>query len=336
MTRSKFRAITIADIPAMADLLILRQILESGTFPFLQNSCLNTNHGIDVLEKLFINSTVIGTGAFVEDELVGYILGEIRVDPSRGRHIWVPYEGIAVKANQSPELIRMLYAKVSVEWLNHGCFMHYAMVPLGNKAYFEAFQCLSFYIQQVHGVMNLEEYRPFTQVSDAKVRIAGIADREKMGRLSGIIHSYQNAAPVFEPMLPEVAADIKAGYESTVEDNDLTILLAEKDGEELGFQIYEAASSGLMLPDGGVELSVAGTYPCRMGSGVGKKLMNEGCALMSAREVRHMITDWRITNLASSTFWPKCGFKPVSYRMVRYIDSSWTLEGSDNPDSKGE
>lgn len=48
------------------------------------------------------------------------------------------------------------------------------------------------------------------------------ADREKMGRLSGIIQSYQNASLVFEPMLPEVVADIKAGYESTVEDSYLT------------------------------------------------------------------------------------------------------------------
>ena len=336
MIRSDFRAITVADSPAMAELLRSRQLLERSTFPFLQNRCLNTQYCVDVLEELFGNNRIMGIGAFVNGKMVGYIVGGIKVDAFRGRHVWVPYEGVAIREDQSPELIRALYAKVADSWLKQGCFMHYAVVPLGNQAYFEAFQRLSFFVQQVHGVMNTEEYRAFAQVSDAKVRIADKADRKKMGQLSAIIQSYQNATPTFELVLPEIAADIKAGYESTVEDGDMTVLLAEKDGEELGFQIYEAASSGLMLPDGGVELSVAGTYPCRMGSGVGKKLMNEGCALMSAREVRHMITDWRITNLASSTFWPKCGFKPVSYRMVRYIDSSWTLAGSDNPDSKGE
>ncbi|KPU43161.1 acetyltransferase (GNAT) family protein [Oxobacter pfennigii] len=332
MTISEFRAITTADIPAMTNLLISRQILESDTFPFLQNRCLNTKYGMDALEKLFMSSTVTGAGAFVENELAGYIMGEIKVDPSRGRHAWVPYEGMAVRADQSPELIRTLYEKVCTAWLKQGCFMHYVIVPLGNQAYFEAFQRLSFFIQQVHGVMNLEEYRPFAHVPDIKVRIAGKADREKMGRMSGIIQSYQNSAPTFELVLPEVEADIKAGYERTVEDGDMTVLLAEKDGEELGFQIYEAAASGLMSPDGGAELSVAGTYPCRMGTGVGKKLMNEGCSLMRERGVRHIIADWRITNLASSTFWPKCGFKPAAYRMVRYIDSSWTWAGFDHLD----
>lgn len=331
MIISEFRAITIADVPAMADLLISRQILESDTFPFLQNCCLNTKYCMDLLEKLFMDGTVIGTGAFVEDELIGYIMGTIKADTMRGRHVWVPYEGIAIKADQSPELLRTLYAKVSTAWLKQGCFMHYVIMPLGNQAYFDAFQRLSFFIQQVHGVMNLDEYRPFVKVSDAEVRIADKSDQEKMGRLSGIIQSYQNSAPTFELALPEIATDIKAGYENILEEDDMTVLLAEKDGKELGFQIYEAVSPCLMSPDGGAELNVAGTYPYGMGTGVGKKLMNEGCSLMRERGVHHIVSDWRITNLASSTFWPKCGFKPIAYRMVRYIDSNWAWASFDHP-----
>jgi len=330
MIRSKYRAITIDDIPAMAELLLSRQTIESNTFLFLQNCCLNTKCIMNVLEKLLISGTAIGTGVFVENELVGYIIGKIKVDQLRGRHVWVPYEGMALRAGQSPELIRTLYAEVSAAWLKQDCFMHYAIVPLGNQTYFEAFQRLSFFIQQVHGVMNLKEYSPFAQVSDAEVRIAGKKDREKMGRLSGVIQSYQNSAPMFELVLSDVAADIKIGYESTIEDNGLTVLLAEKNGEELGFQIYKAASPDLMSPDNSTELNVAGTYPCQMGTGVGKKLINEGCVLMRERGFRHMITDWRITNLASSTFWAKCGFKPIAYRMVRYIDRNWTLASFDN------
>lgn len=325
MTIYKYRAITMADIPAMAELLLSRQALESNTFPFLQNGCLNRNYSMDILEKLLTSGNVTGTGAFAEDELVGYMIGEIRVDSSRGRHIWVPYEGMAVREDQSPELMRTLYAEVSAMWLKQGCFMHYAMVPLGNQAYFDAFQRLSFFIQQVHGVMNLEEYHPFPQSSDAEVRIADKTDREKMGRLSGIIQSYQNLAPVFEVVLPEVAEEIKAGYKSILEESGLVVLLAEKHGEEQGFQIYETAAPSLMSPDNSTELSVTGTYPCRMGEGIGKKLMNEGCILMREQGIRYMTADWRITNLASSTFWPKCRFKPVAYRMVRYIDKNWGL-----------
>lgn len=332
MIQAEFRAVIRADIPAMSDLLISRQILESDTFPFFQTRCLSIKYAADALEKLFANSIVTGVGAFVENKLVGYILGGVKLNPSRGRHVWVPYEGIAIREDQSSELIRALYANACTAWVKQGCFMHYVVVPLGNQAYFEAFQRLSFFIQQVHGAMSLEKYRPFSQVSDAEVRIAGKADREKMGRLSGIIQSYQNLAPTFEPILPEVMADIKAGYEDTVEDGNITILLAEQNGEELGFQIYEPASPGLMSPNDCVELSVAGTDFHRMKTGVGKKLMNTGCSLMRERGIRYIITDWRITNLASSTFWPMCGFQPTAYRMIRYIDSNWAWARLDHQD----
>ncbi|WP_312430541.1 hypothetical protein [Lacrimispora sp.] len=80
----EFKQISNNDVPAMADLLICRQNLESNEFPFLRNSCLNTKYIEDLLEKLFINSKAIGLGAFVNDELVGYIVGRIKIDHERG------------------------------------------------------------------------------------------------------------------------------------------------------------------------------------------------------------------------------------------------------------
>lgn len=163
----EFRPIDIGDVPAMVALLICRQNLESKLFPFLKNSCLNTKNITDLLKKLFINSKVIGIGAFVDDELVGYIIGKIKIDNGRGKHIWVPYEGIAIRKDQPSELIRNLYGKVSILWLEEGCFSHYILIPFGNQVYYEAFLQLSFFIQQVHGILNIENYRPFENVSDA-------------------------------------------------------------------------------------------------------------------------------------------------------------------------
>ncbi len=334
MGKCEFRLITIADVSAMADLLIYRQNFESKVFPFLKNSCLNVKYITDMFEQLFVNSKAIGIGAFVNDELVGYIMGEIKIDTSRGRHVWVPYEGIAIRMDQSSELIRNLYTKVSVVWLEQGCFSHYTLIPLGNQVYYEAFQRLSFFIQQVHGVMNLEDYKPFENASDAEIRFANKMDSEIMGNMSSIIFSYQNSAPTFEPALPEVVMNIKAGYKRTVEDNDATILIAVKDMKELGFQAYWPITSDLMAPDDGVELSIAGTYYSHMRSGVGKKLMNEGYRIMKEKGYNNMIADWRITNLTSSTFWPKCGFKPVAYRMVRCIDSNLAWANFNNPSIK--
>lgn len=330
----EFKPISIDHIPAMADLLIHRQNLEGEVFPFLKNSCLNAKYITDILRKLLANNQLIGIGAFTNNELVGYIIGEIKIDTVRGRHVWVPYEGIAIRMDQSSELIRNLYAKVSVAWLEQGCFMHYTIIPLGNQVYYDAYQRLSFFIQQVHGVMNMEDFKPFENVSDAEIRIANKMDSEMMGKMSSIIQSYHNSAPTFEPALPEVVFDIKAAYKSIVEENDETCLIAIKDLKELGFQEYCPITSDLMTPDNGVELSIAGTYYSQMGRGVGKKLMNEGCRMMKERGYNSMITDWRITNLASSTFWPKCGFKPIAYRMVRYINHDIAWANFNNPSIK--
>ncbi len=330
----EYRPIGIEDVTAMAELLISRQNLESEVFPFLKNSYLNTKNIADFFKKMFINSKVIGIGAFDNDELVGYIIGKINIDNVRGRHVWVPYEGIAIRRDQPSELIRNLYAKVSTMWLEQGCFSHYTLIPLGNQTYYDALLQLSFFIQQVHGIMNLEEYKPFENVSDADIRLANKMDSEAMGKMSSIIYSHQNSTPVFEPALPEVVEEIKEGYKRIVEEEETIILIAEKDMKELGFQVYEPVTSNLMAPDHAVELSIAGIYTSQMRSGVGKKLMNEGSRIVKEKGFNSIITDWRITNLASSTFWPKCGFKPIAYRMVRYIDSNIVWANFNNPSIK--
>lgn len=186
MKKYKFKLITPDDIPAMGHLLIERQNLESKVYPFLKNSCLNIKYITDMFEELFMKSKVKGIGAFFNEELVGYLIGEIKIDSRRGRYAWVPYEGVAIRRDQSSELIRNLYAKVSVIWLEEGCFNHYTLVPLGIQEYYEAFQRLSFSIQQVHGIMNMEEYKPFENVADLDIRLANKMDSEAMGRMAKI------------------------------------------------------------------------------------------------------------------------------------------------------
>lgn len=334
MNKYEYRSITINDIPAMADLLLNRQKLESKVFPMLNNSCLNTKYITDFLEKFFAKRKVIGIGAFDNSKLAGYIMGEIKFDDIRGRHVWVPYEGIAIRLDQTSELIRNLYAKVADLWLEQGCFMHYTIVPLGSQVYYDAFLRLSFFIQQVHGVMNMEDYKAFENASDVEIRVADKMDSELMGNMSRIIRSFQNSSPVFEPAVPDVVADIKEGYKGIVDDDEAMIFIAEKDMKGLGFQGYWPATKDLMSPDGGVELSIAGTYYSQSGSGVGKRLMNECYRIMKQKGYNYMITDWRVTNLSSSTFWPKCGFKTIAYRMVRYIDRDVAWANFSNPSIK--
>lgn len=330
MKDCEYRSVAIDDTPGMAELLMARQNLESQVFPFLRNSCLNVKYITDKLQRSLAGSKVIGVGVFVNGELAGYLMGEIGIS-NRGRHASVPYEGIAIRTDQPSQLIGHLYERASVLWLEQGCFDHSILVPIGNQAYYEAVLHLSFAIEQVHAVMSIEDYRHFEHAADVKVRLAETKDREALGRMSSIIARFHNMAPVFVPVLPEVLETRREAFRGLVEEKDDIVLIAEAANQELGFQNYAIATPSLMTPDDAVELVVAGTYSSHMGRGIGKSLMNEGCRIIREKGYSSIIADWRVTNLASSAFWPQCGFKPVAYRMARSIDRNYAWANFNNP-----
>ncbi|SFB20239.1 MULTISPECIES: GNAT family N-acetyltransferase [unclassified Bacillus (in: firmicutes)] len=328
MKNYKFQPITYSDIPAMAKLFQERQRQESSV---LQNACLSKSYIEETLKALFEKNRMVGIGAFSDEGLVGYMMAKVEFSVEMGRHAWVPYEGMAVKAGESAEQIRHLYAEASQLWLQYGCFKHFAMVPLGAPAYYDAFQRLCFATEQVHGVMEMESYAPFDVATDVVIRDLNKNDRAKLGEMSSIIFSYQNASPTYAAALPESVMQIQEGYENIVNDEEATVILAEKNGEVVGFHAYWPQDPGLMAPDKAVELSVAGTLASEMGTGVGKALMDEGYKIMKEKSYQFMVADWRMANLASSTFWPKCGFQPIAYRMVRNIDERVAWANFENP-----
>ena len=331
MKNYHFRTVTDQDIPSMALLLMGRQERESKHFPFLKNSSLQKEKVESQLQNLLTNSSALGMGAFLHDQLVGYLVGMIRIGTRNGRCAVVPYEGAALLAGEPAELIRYLYAEAAVLWLDHGCFTHSAFVPLADPLYLEAFSRLSFGIEQVYAVLDLKEYKPFNNAAEVKIRRATTEDRDVMGRMSSLISKHQNATPAFMPIFPQVLADIREGFQRSLEDQDTVVLLAEKDGEAVGFHMYDTASPGIMTPDDAVELCVAGTLPGYRRCGVGQSMMNAGCRMMREKGYRYITTDWRITNLASSTFWPKSGFQPLAYRMARVIDPNYAWANLSNP-----
>ena len=327
----QFRAITGQDIPSMTRLLMARQERESQLFPFLKNSFLQTGRIAEQLQSLLASGNALGMGVFFHGQLVGYLVGTIRIDTRTGRCVVVPYEGAAIAEDQPTELIRHLYAEASVPWLDHGCFTHSAFVPLAASRYLEAFSKLSFGMEQVYAVLDLEEYRPFKKAAEVGIRLATEEDSEMMGRMASIISKHQNAAPTFIPVFPEILAEIREGFQRSLQDQDTVVLLAEKDGEAVGFHMYIAASPSIMAPDRSVQLVVAGTVQGHRRSGIGQSLMDAGCRMMQDKGYRYVTTDWRITNLASSTFWPKCGFRPIAYRMARAIDPNYAWANLNNP-----
>lgn len=330
MKNIDFKLIVSSNISDLADLLYKRQKNEIEIFPFLNNSLQNKQNISEKITNILNKRKTIGIGAYINEELVGYILGEVKIDNRRGRYISVPYEGVAVKEDQSYEILRLLYSKVSKLWLEQGCFKHSIIVPLAGSVYYNAFIRLSFAIEQVHAVLNMSEYVPFKSNTNATIRLANEGDAEKLENMSDIISKFQNAPPVYAPALPEVIESIKEGFSKMVGDNTI-VFIAEENDQALGFYDYEIVHNDLMIPNDGIELCVAGVQENQMGKGFGKKLMNESYKYLIDKGYKYIKTDWRISNLASSNFWPRVGFKPIAYRMVRYIDANYSWANFSNP-----
>ncbi|MBE0696641.1 MAG: GNAT family N-acetyltransferase, partial [Anaerolineaceae bacterium] len=107
------------------------------------------------------------------------------------------------------------------------------------------------------------------------------------------------------------------------EDPDATVWLALLDGELVGMQGYwpaEEGDDGLLVPEKCTNLLVGGTREGSRGKGIGTLLTKHGLYHAHKTGYRYCETDWRSTNLLSSRFWPRWGFRPVAYRLVRRID----------------
>lgn len=330
MKKYEFRQVNSNDVIPMAELLLQRQKIESINFPYLMSEKQNETFIVEILNEIYNNNRIVGLGAYFDGQLVGYLFGMIKFDTVRGRHAWVPYEGVAIKESENWELITSLYAEVSELWLQYGCYKHYAVPPVGDKRYINAFQRLSFGYEQVHGILDINKYKPFEVGSEINVRIASKSDRDVISSMSDIIFSYQNKSPIYAPVLPEMMTSIRKGYKGMVDDKDALVFLADNSFEALGFQVYYNLEAELMVPEKGIELGVAGTYNSYMGLGVGKKLMNEATTALKERGYRYISCDWRITNLSSSSFWEKCGFEEIAHRMFRQLDERLAWANFDN------
>lgn len=197
-------------------------------------------------------------------------------------------------------------------------------MPAADAALVDVWFRLSFGLEQEYALLDLERYpqtgRPPAGV---KIRRASPADRQTLVDLSDIIWRHQTDAPVWGIHLPEQESEDHADWAALVDDPTATVWLALEQGQAIGFQCFfpaEEAADNLLTPPQCVELSVAGTRAASRGRGIGLALTRHSLTHARSRGYRHCLTDWRSTNLLASRFWPRQGFRPVAYRLVRRVD----------------
>jgi GNAT superfamily N-acetyltransferase len=259
-----------------------------------------------------------GAVALREKRVVGYLLGVRKSDEIWGANVWVELAGHAV---EEPEDLRDLYAASAKRWVDEDERpRHYALVPATDRLLVEAWSRVGFGQQHAYGIRETPEGR-----WPDGVRLATEADLDALVELEPVLGTHQAQSPVFArgfetPDEEELRADLLEDMAK----EEVGDLVFERDGRLVGaFQVAAVELSNvhtsLARPPGAAILGWAATYPEVRGSGAGLALTDASFAWARERGHETMVTDWRVTNLLSSRFWPARGFRPTFLRLYRHI-----------------
>ena len=270
------------------------------------------------IEALTRGEGASGAVGVRDGRVVAYLVGTRKADDFWGRNVWVELAGHAA---EDAEVVRDLYAEAARRWVDEGRTRHYAIVPASDAELVDAWFRLGFGQQQAFGIRELPEDVAWPE----GVREAETRDVEALVRLSPVLPDHQAGSPVFSGRpFDEDEDSLRREIEEDIESPAVGCLVAELNGRLVGsFSVYplEVSSmhTGLARPDAMSFLGWAATEPGVRGSGAGLAL-TEACFAWARRHgYAAMVTDWRVTNLLSSRFWPRRGFRTTFLRLYRSI-----------------
>ncbi len=249
--------------------------------------------------------------------VVGYLVGIRKSDDVWGPNVWVDPAGHAV---EHPEDVRDLYAAAAARWVGAGLSAHYAVVPATDPELVDSWFRLGFGQQHAFAIRELPDER-----WPDGVREADIADVEELMQLAPLLAQHQLLAPVFSRLPPDEDEDaLRKDIEEDIASPTSGCLVAEHGDRIVGIFLVvplEVSSmhTGLARPEVVSYLGWAATLPEVRGTGTGLTLTRASFAWARERGYEAMVTDWRVTNLLASRFWPRRGFRPTFLRLFRAI-----------------
>jgi ribosomal protein S18 acetylase RimI-like enzyme len=257
------------------------------------------------------------SGAFTED---GYLLGT-QMDGSWGPNVWVELAGHAVR---EPELVRDLYGAAATRWVEEGRPRHWALVPATDAALVDAWFRLGFGQQQAHGIQEIPEEIEVAVPDGFSIREPDLADVERLIDVDLALPAHQALSPVFSGHSRTDREDSRHEWEASIAGTEEEILIGYRGEDPVACWAIVAAEQsrhyhGLGLPAKACYLTFAVTLPEARGSGIGIALTDACLARARERGFDTIVTDWRVTNLLASRFWPKRGFRTTFLRLYRSI-----------------
>jgi ribosomal protein S18 acetylase RimI-like enzyme len=276
------------------------------------------------LERAWHVDDASGAAAFRNGRMAGYLVGAPRPDPVWGANLWVEAPGHAIDQAEDAEVVRDLYAAAAARWVEAERVRHSVLVPATDEALLDAWWRLSFGKQQAHAVQEVHAPRNVSVPDGFEIRPPRADEIEQLIDVDLALPEHQRGSPVFGGAYSASRDESRAEWVKTLEQGEEHILIGAHGGRPVAcWALVPAERSnehrGLQLPDHACHLGFAATLPEFRGTGIGVALTDAAFAWADAEGYAAMITDWRVTNLLSSRFWPRRGFRVSFLRLYRAI-----------------
>lgn len=257
-----------------------------------------------------------GVIAFAGDAAAGYLVA--RPLPYGHSSLTWMLAGIAGHAVEGdPELARDLYAAAAGAWVDAGHLRHAVFVPSFDEALVDAWFRLSFGGSAVLAMRETAPQRPFDP--DLQIRRSTPGDLEAAALLDQAMTESMRPSPSFSATEEWTEQQYVDDWRDTWTDERYVHFVAERDGRIVGHSLLYHRPHDLRVPKDSIDLAGASTFPELRGSGIGRALTDYVIDWAHANGYPAMTTDWRLTNMLASRFWPKRGFRTTFVRLYRAL-----------------
>jgi len=276
---------------------------------------------LEEIERVWRPDDASGTVGLRNARLVGYLLGAPRPDESWGDNVWVEAPGHAV---EEAEDVRDLYAPAAERWVEEGRPRHWVLAPSHDNELLDAWWRLSFGQQHAHGIREVPPHTEVEVPAGCEIRGPREDEIEELIDVDLALPEHQRLSPTFAGLASWTRDDSREEWQKTFAKGEEKVLIGVRDGRPVACWAFVPAElsrehRGLLRPGQACHLGFAATLPEARGSGIGVALTRAGLAWAAEEGYPTMVTDWRVTNLLSSRFWPKRGFRTTFLRLYRSI-----------------
>jgi ribosomal protein S18 acetylase RimI-like enzyme len=248
-------------------------------------------------------------------EPVGYLVA--RPVTSGGGITWM-IAGIGGHAVEGDaELARDLYSAAAGRWVEGGHSKHAVFIPAHDTALIDAWFRLSFGASAVLAAR--ETAAAPARDGDFEIRRGTPADQEAAALLDRAMGVSMVPAPSFSGVAIGDEQSYVDEWAGTWDEPQYEHFVAEQDGRVVGHILLYRRPHDLRVPKNSIDLAGASTFPEARGSGIGRALTEHVLGWAHENGIPTMVTDWRMTNMLASRFWPRRGFRPTFMRLYRAL-----------------